>query len=45
KGMGLGLALCHHVVKAHGGRIAIESAPDQGTTVSISLSLQGRGSG
>ncbi|MEI8121438.1 MAG: HAMP domain-containing sensor histidine kinase, partial [bacterium] len=35
RGIGLGLALCHHVVKAHGGRIQIESVPGQGSVFRV----------
>ncbi|MEW6251626.1 MAG: ATP-binding protein, partial [Planctomycetota bacterium] len=34
---GLGLTMAHGVVADHGGRIEIESQPDQGTTVRIEL--------
>ena len=44
-GTGLGLCLVKHIVEAHGGRVWIESALGQGTTVSLLLpvdpSLQG----
>jgi signal transduction histidine kinase len=36
-GVGLGLPIAHAIVTAHGGAIAIDSAPGQGTTVRVSL--------
>ena len=37
KGAGLGLALVDHIVRAHGGRIELKSAPDEGSAFTILL--------
>ncbi|HSP05627.1 MAG TPA: ATP-binding protein, partial [Acidobacteriota bacterium] len=39
-GTGLGLAIARKNVEDHGGKIAVESAPGQGTTVVIALPLK-----
>jgi signal transduction histidine kinase len=36
-GLGLGLALARQVVRAHGGELAVTSAPEQGTTFRLDL--------
>lgn len=37
KGMGLGLTICHSVVKNHGGVVVAESTPGAGATISFYL--------
>ena len=37
KGTGLGLTICRDIVRLHGGNLSIESCPDKGTTVTLTL--------
>ncbi|BBO77371.1 PAS domain-containing sensor histidine kinase [Desulfosarcina widdelii] len=37
KGTGLGLAIVHKIIEAHNGSVKVRSAPDQGTTFTISI--------
>jgi signal transduction histidine kinase len=36
-GTGLGMAIVRSAIERHGGRITIESAPGQGTTVEMAI--------
>src|SRR5208283_937789 len=40
KGTGLGLSITHNYVRSHGGDIKLESIPDSGTTVRVTLPIQ-----
>ena len=39
KGMGLGLAIVHHITETHGGTIDINSSPSQGTECIVNVPL------
>ncbi len=39
-GTGLGLTLVEHIAKAHGGRVAVKSAPTKGSTFTLDLPLE-----
>jgi len=39
-GIGLGLALCRHVVRAHGGRMTVESTPGEGSVFAVLLPVR-----
>ena len=43
KGTGLGLSITQNYVRSHGGDIQVESVPDSGTTVRVTLPIQQAG--
>lgn len=45
RGTGLGLALCGHIAKLHGGALLLESRPGGGTTVVVELPIDREGKG
>lgn len=40
RGAGLGLAIVHHIVTAHGGKIDVQSRPGQGSTFTVWIPFQ-----
>lgn len=44
-GLGMGLAVCHGIVEAHRGAIALHSHPGEGTTCTITLPAAGEAAG
>jgi signal transduction histidine kinase len=40
KGTGIGLAMVHHIVRAHRGRVRVDSAPGRGSTFTILLKAE-----
>jgi PAS domain S-box-containing protein len=39
-GTGLGLYICHDIVKRHGGMLSVQSTPGRGTTFTVELPLE-----
>ena len=37
KGTGLGVSICAEIMRAHGGKLEIESQPGEGTSVTLTL--------
>ncbi len=45
RGSGLGLSLVQHIMKAHGGRVTVDSKPGEGSTFTLHLPLAAAGRG
>jgi signal transduction histidine kinase len=43
RGSGLGLSLVQHIMKAHGGRVTVDSRPGQGSTFTLHLPVEVNG--
>ena len=43
KGIGLGLSICDRIIQNHGGKIAVQSTPGEGTSFKIYLPLEPNG--
>jgi len=39
RGMGFGLAITRRIAEAHGGTVAVDSAPDEGSTFTLKLTI------
>ncbi|MDR3367897.1 ATP-binding protein [Rhodoferax sp.] len=44
KGTGLGLSIAYGIINKHGGSISVQSKPEQGSTFTVWLPIQGRAS-